>query len=189
MDAARERKQHFLSKPQRNHHTLLVPPTESNDWNNNTGKYGKKNLLSILTVTQSSRRDTHTDQMRRYLKYSSLDRALYPQNKSDGAKFNVPILDMLAVEGKKEYGCKYPSEETILTYQDYRGLSTSMLRHCKTEEPDGKGAEIDHMVVSRVSNATGFLGGANLRIICATKINCTQFRIFRITSFAPKFAQ
>ena len=132
-----ERKQHFLRKPQRNHHTLLVPPTESNNWNNNTRKYRKKNLPSLLTGTQSSRRDTHTDHMRRHLRYSSLDRALYPWNETDGAKFNpvnVPILDMLAVEAEKEYRWKYPSEETIRTYQDYRGLSTSMLRHCKTEE-------------------------------------------------------
>ena len=47
-------------------------------------------------------------------------------------------------------------------------------------------------VLIMVSNATGFLVGANLRIFRATKINCAQFRIFRIfriTSFAPKFAQ
>ena len=41
---------------------------------------------------------------------------------------------MLAVEAEKEYGWKNPSQQTIQTYQDYRGLSTSMLRHCKTEE-------------------------------------------------------
>ena len=41
---------------------------------------------------------------------------------------------MLAKETEKEYGWKYPSEETIRTYQDYRGLSTSMLNHCKAEE-------------------------------------------------------
>ena len=137
MDAARKRKQNFLSKTQRNHHTLLVPPTESNNWSNNTGKYGKKNLLSLLTGAQPSRRDTHTDQMRRHIRHSSLDRALYLRNKVDGAKFNpvdVPILDMLAVEAQKEYGWKYPSEKTIRTYQDYQGLSTSMLSHCKTDE-------------------------------------------------------
>ena len=75
--------------------------------------------------------------MRRHLRYTSLDRALYPLNEADGAEFNpvdVPILDMLAVEAEKEYGWKYPSEETIRTYQDYRGLSASMLKHCKTEE-------------------------------------------------------
>ena len=46
--------------------------------------------------------------------------------------------------------------------------------------------------IARVSNATGFLVGANLRIFRATKINCAQFRIFRIfriTTFAPKCAQ
>ena len=94
-----------------------------------------RNLLS--TGTQPSRRDTHADQMRRHLKHSSLDRALYPRKERDRAKFNpveVPILDMLAVEGEKKYGWMYPSAETIRTYQDYRGLSTSMLRHCRTEE-------------------------------------------------------
>ena len=40
-----------------------------------------------------------------------------------------------------------------------------------------------------VSNATGFLVGANLRIFRATIINCAQFHIFRITAFAPKFSQ
>ena len=34
-----------------------------------------------------------------------------------------------------------------------------------------------------------FLVGANFHIIRATKINCAKFRILRITSFAPKFAQ
>ena len=106
MDATRERKQHFFSKPQPIHHTFLVPPTESNDWNNNSGMYGKKNFPSLLTGTQPSRRDTHTDQMRRHIRQSSLDRALYPRNERNGAKFNpveVPILDMFAVEVEKEY--------------------------------------------------------------------------------------
>ena len=62
---------------------------------------------------------------------------MYPRNEVDGAKFNpvdVPILEMLAVQAEKEYGWKYPSEEMIRTYQNYRSLSTSMLNHCKTEE-------------------------------------------------------
>ena len=61
---------------------------------------------------------------------------MYPRKEVDRAKFNpvdVPILDMLAAEAKN-YGWKYPSEETIRTYQDYQGLSTSMLSHCKTDE-------------------------------------------------------
>ena len=61
MDAARERKQLFLSKTQRNHHTFLVSPTEANNWSNSTGKYGKKSLPSLLTGTQPLRRDTHTN--------------------------------------------------------------------------------------------------------------------------------
>ena len=67
----------------------------------------------------------------------SLDRALYPRNERDRDKFNpmeVPILDMLAAKAEKEYGWKYPPVEMIRTYQDYRSLSTSMLRHCRTEE-------------------------------------------------------
>ena len=80
---------------------------ESNDCSNSTGKHGKKNLPSLLTGTQPSRRDTHTDQMRRHIRHSLLDQALYLRNEVDGAKFNpvdVPILDMLAVEAEKEYG-------------------------------------------------------------------------------------
>ena len=137
MGAARERKQHFLIKPQRTHHTFLVPPTESNVWNNNSGMYGKKNLPSLLTGTQPSRRDTHSDQMRRHIKHSSLDRALCPRDEHNVIKLNpvaVLILNMLAVEVEKEFGWKYPSAETIRTYQDYRGLSSSILRHCRTEE-------------------------------------------------------
>ena len=75
--------------------------------------------------------------MRRHIKHSSLDRALYPQEERNRMKFNpveVPILNMLAVEVEKKFGWNYPSAETIRTYQDYRGLSTSMLRHCKTKE-------------------------------------------------------
>ena len=100
---ARERKLRLLSKIQRIHHTFLVPKTESNDWSNNTGMYGKKNVPSLLTRTQPSRRDSHSDQMRRHIRYSSLDRALFPNNERYGKRFNpveVPILDMLTVEAE-----------------------------------------------------------------------------------------
>ena len=102
---------------------------ESND--------GKKNIPSLLTGMQPSRKDSHSDQMRRHVQYSSLDRALYPNNGHNGKRFNpvkVPILDMLAVEAEKKFGWNYPSMETIRTYQDYRGLSNDMLDHCMTKD-------------------------------------------------------
>ena len=119
------------------HHTFLVPKTESNNWNNNTRMYGKKNVLSLLTGTQPSGRDSHSDQMRRHIRYSSMDRALFPKDERHGKPFNpveVPILNMLTVEAEKEFGWNYLSAETIQAYQDYRGLSTDMLDHCKTKE-------------------------------------------------------
>ena len=99
--------------------------------------YGKKNLPSLLTNIQPLRRDSQTNQMRRHIRLSSLDRALYPKDEHNGKRFNlleVPILDMLAVETEREYGWNYPSAETIRTYQDYIGLSAGMLRHCETKE-------------------------------------------------------
>ena len=137
MKTARERKQRFLSKSQQTHHALLVPKTESNDWNNNTRMYGKKTVPLLLTGTQSSRRESHSDQMRRHTHFSSLDKALYPKDERYSKHFNpveVPILDMLAVEAEKEFGWNYPPVETIWTYQDYRGLSTDIVDHCETKE-------------------------------------------------------
>ena len=55
---ARERKQQFLSKAQQALHRFLVPKTESNDWSNKNGMYGKLSIPALLIRTQSSRRDT-----------------------------------------------------------------------------------------------------------------------------------
>ena len=80
--------------------------------------YGKLRIPSLLTGTQPSRRDSHSNQMRRQIRHSSLSRAIYPKKERDGKHFNpikVPILDMLAVEAEKEFGWKYPSVETIQT--------------------------------------------------------------------------
>ena len=114
---ARERKQQFLSKAQQAHHRFLVPKTESNDWSNKNGMYGKLSIPALLTGTQSSRRDSNSTQMRRHIRYSPLSRALYPKDEHNGDTFNpveVQILDMLAVEAEKEFGWKYPPE-TIRT--------------------------------------------------------------------------
>ena len=89
--------------------------------------YGKLNIPTLLTGTESSRRDSHSLQMKRHIRYSSLSRALYPKDEYNGAGSNPVKVDMLAVEAEKEFGWKYPSAETIRTYQDYRGLSTEML--------------------------------------------------------------
>ena len=109
MRMARERKQRFLSKSQQERHRFLVLTSEYNDWSNNRGMYGKKNIPALLTVTESSRRDSHSTQMKRYIQYSSLSRALYPKDEYNGDRFNpvkVPILNMLDVETDKEFGWK-----------------------------------------------------------------------------------
>ena len=49
LKAARERKQHYLSLPQDEHHRLLVPRTATNHWSNTTGTYSKDNIPLLVT--------------------------------------------------------------------------------------------------------------------------------------------
>ena len=54
-----------------------------------------------------SMRDSDAYRMRKHIKSSSLQDAMYPVDKRDGAHFNpvdVPLLDILAVEADQEYG-------------------------------------------------------------------------------------
>ena len=62
---------------------------------------------------------------------------MYQQNKKDGIHFNpleVPILDILSMETDQKFGWKYPSQETLTKFQEYRGLGYQMLDDCKVRE-------------------------------------------------------
>ena len=58
--------------------------------------------------------------MEHHLRFSSLDRAMHPKEKSSGKMFNpleVPILDVLAVDSEREFGWQYPSKEMLIALQ------------------------------------------------------------------------
>ena len=105
------------------HHRLLIPNQHNNHWSTSTGKYGKDRMQALVTGRQASRRDTDAHRMRRHIEKSSLYDAMYPVNKRDGRHFNpidVPLLDILAMEAEQEYGWKYPSQEALQEFQEFR---------------------------------------------------------------------
>ena len=46
----------------------------------------------------------------------------------------MPILDTLAMEPDQEYGWQFPSKETLLYFQAYRGLGGLVLDDCVVKE-------------------------------------------------------
>ena len=120
MKTARERRQKYLSRPQEEHHLLLVPRIESNHWSNTDGYYSKENIPSLVTGQPNRKWDEDRRKMERHLRYSSLDCAMYPEKPSFGHMFNlleVPILDILAVDSEREFSWQYPSQETLIGLQ------------------------------------------------------------------------
>ena len=62
---------------------------------------------------------------------------MYPADKRDGHHFNlvdVPLLNILAMEADQEYGWKYPSQEALQEFQEFRGLGDRMLKKCEVKE-------------------------------------------------------
>ena len=137
LKAARERRQHYLSLPQDEHHRLLVPRTATNHWSNTTGTYSKDNVPLLVTGKKDDRWEKDRVKMERHLKFSSLDQAMFPEKDQFKRMFNpldVPILDILAVETERDYGWQYPSKETVMGLQANRGLARAMLRRCEVRE-------------------------------------------------------
>ena len=137
LKSARERRQHYLSLPQDEHHRLLVPRTATNHWSNATGTYSKDNIPLLVTGVKDSKWDKDRVKMERHLKFSSLDQAMFLEKEPFGRMFNpldVPILDILAVETERDYGWQYPSKETMMGLQANRGLARTMLRLCEVRE-------------------------------------------------------
>ena len=137
LKAARERRQHYLSLPQDEHHRLLVPRTATNHWSNTTGTYSKDNVPLLVTGRKDDKWEKDRVKMERHLKFSSLDQAMFPEKEPFKRMFNpldVPILDILAVETERDYGWQYPSKETMMGLQANRGLARAMLRRCEVRE-------------------------------------------------------
>ena len=137
MKTARERRQKYLSRPQEEHHRLLVPRTTSNHWSNTGGYYSKENIPSLVTGQQNSKWDEDRMKMEQHLRYSSLDHAMYPEKASFGRMFNpleIPIMDILAVDTEREFGWQYPSQATLVGLQANRGLARSMMGTCEVRE-------------------------------------------------------
>ena len=87
---------------------------------------------------------TDSEKMEMHLEYSSLSMAMYSRNEKDGIHFNlleVPILNILARETEQKFGWKYPSQETLKQFQEYRGLENEMLNQCEVQEIMLKGTQ------------------------------------------------
>ena len=128
-----ERKQKYLSKRQEEHHRLLLHSQDENHWSTSSGKYRKDRMPGLVTGKVASKRDTDPYRMRKHIENSLMEKAMYPDDKRDGPHFNpidVPILDILAMEADQEYGWKYPSTETLQTFQAFWGLGDRMLDNC-----------------------------------------------------------
>ena len=94
-------------------------------------------MPALVTGREASRRDTDAVRMRNHICNSSLEKAMYPVDKRDGSHFNpvdVPILDILAMEADQEYGWKYPSQETLQEFQEFRGLGDRMFKKYEVKE-------------------------------------------------------
>ena len=71
---------------------------------------------------------------------------MYPDDKRDGRHFNpidVSILDILAMEADQEYKWKYPSKETLQTFEEFRGLGDLMLDTCTVKEINLNGDQLE----------------------------------------------
>ena len=82
------------------HHPLLIPNQEDNHWSTSTGKYGKDRMPALVTGKEVWKRDSNVYRMRKHIKSSSLQDAMYPVDKGDGAHFNpvdVLLLNILAM--------------------------------------------------------------------------------------------
>ena len=118
------------------HHRLLVPNQGYNHCSTSTGKYGKDRMPALVTGKHVSMRDSNAYRMRMHIESSSLQDAMYPVNKRDGAHFNpvdVPLLHTLAMEADQEYGWKLPSKESLQEFQDFQGLGSRMLKKCEVK--------------------------------------------------------
>ena len=119
------------------HHRLLVPSQDENHWSTSSGKYGKDRMPALVTRKAASKRDTEAYRMKKHIEHSSIEKTMYPDDKRDSHHFNpinVPILNILAMEADQEYGWKYPSKETLQTFQGFRGLGDQMLDTCTMKE-------------------------------------------------------
>ena len=104
---ARERKQKYLSRRMKDHHGLLVPSQDENHWSTSSGKYGKARMPALVTGKVASNHDSDAYRIKKRIEHSSLEKAMYPDDKRDGRHFNpihVPILNVLAMEAAQEYG-------------------------------------------------------------------------------------
>ena len=84
--------------------------------------------------------------MERHIHHSSLHPALYPKDERDARHFNpleVPIFDILALDGEKEYGWQYPFKETLQQFQAYRGLGNEMIADCVIKELVLNGTQLE----------------------------------------------
>ena len=148
---ARERKQKYLSKKMDDHHRLLVPNQKDNHWSMSFGKYRFDRMPALVTGKEVSKRDSGAYRMRKHIKNSSLQDAMYPINKRDGAHFNpvdVPLLDTLVMEADQEYGWKIPSKEVL---QEFWGLGPRMLKKCEVKEITLNGNQTEEEQLAIVS--------------------------------------
>ena len=77
-------------------------------------------MPALVTRKEPGRRETNAQKMERHLKYSTLSKAMYPEDVYYGTAFNpleVPLLDILAEDGEKDYGWSFPSKEEIMKLQ------------------------------------------------------------------------